>query len=673
MMPTPMPLRRLFAVSSVLFLIVLAISPAKNALRPYRALQREYAGLGMARAKSLKAAEAYRERPVAIQQIWLRDLDDRVDRCTTCHLGVADPLMDGAPAPFRRHTRTAHTPGGVDRYGCTACHGGQGLATFEEDAHGAAREAGPPMVPAAYIEAGCGRCHRSDVVSEAPILSRGRALMARANCFGCHAARGQETFRPDAPPLTTLPVKTGGEWLRRWLRDPKAVDPNARMPHFQLSEPEIEALVHHLFNAAVPPDLAARVAAAEHEPAGDAANGKKLFSEGRCISCHTVEGKGNASAPELSKVASAATRGWLLAFLRDPQAFAPRTRMPRYHFSDAESRDVVAYMQDELRDYEAPQNILEPVRVNQTLAETGQTLFRRYGCFACHSSGAPEAERFGPDLDGIGDKKAASLDFGRRTDLPRTLAAWLGAKIAAPRSFAQGLKMPSFGFGPEDTRALVTALLSLNAQTVPEGYRPTPARAAAVVPGGPVGALIERYRCLTCHEIGDRGGDIATAPLTLEGSKVKREWLVDYLVLPYTLRPILEERMPVLHVPREEAVQLADAIEAFYLDPAIPADPFAGRPVSDADPTEGERLYAALGCRACHILGASGGYYGPPLTEAGKRLKPGWVFAWLKGPQRWRSDVRCPDYGLSDTDALRLTAYLEASRPARVASNGASR
>jgi hypothetical protein len=118
--------------------------------------------------------------------------------------------------------------------------------------------------------------------------------------------------------------------------------------------------------------------------------------------------------------------------------------------------------------------------------------------------------------------------------------------------------------------------------------------------------------------------------------------------------------MPVLKMPREEATQLADALQNFYLDPSIPENPFAGRAASDADPVEGQRLYVGLGCRSCHILGSSGGYYGPPLTEAGKRLKPGWTYTWLKGPQRWRADVRCPDYGLSDTDALRLTAYLEA-------------
>ena len=118
-----MPLRRLFAASSVLFLLVLAISPAKNAFRSYRSLQRQFRKLGSSRAHSLKAAQGYETRPVAIQQIWLRDFENRVDRCTTCHLGVADPLMAGAPRPFDLHPGTPHTPGAFDRFGCTPCHG----------------------------------------------------------------------------------------------------------------------------------------------------------------------------------------------------------------------------------------------------------------------------------------------------------------------------------------------------------------------------------------------------------------------------------------------------------------------------------------------------------------------------------------------------------------------
>lgn len=653
-----MTLRRLFALSSLAFLIVLAFSPVKNALRPYRALQRQFRLVGIARASSGKAAEMYSSRPIAIQQVWIPELNNRVDRCTTCHLGVVDAAMTSAPEPFRTHPPTFHTPRDVQRFGCTACHGGEGLATDESDAHGTSADATSPILPAELIEAGCGRCHDAEVVRDAPTLSIGRALMTKSNCFACHKARGHEDFRADAPPLETLSMKTGAEWLRRWLSNPKAVDANSTMPNFQLTGDDIKVLSHYLFARPVPPQLQHAIELAGAEPNGDSAHGKTLFAESRCISCHTVNGKGNGSAPELGTIASRASRGWLIAFVRDPHAFYPQTRMPRYSFTDADVRDIVAWFEDELKDFDAPPNILEPLRVNQTFAEKGEKLFKSAGCFACHG-GVKEGERFGPDLYGIGERKATSLDFGKRTDLPRTLAAWLAAKISTPRSFASGLKMPTFAFDAAQKRAIVTALLAIPATPVPDAYHSAPVQQAAIVPAGAVGELMSRYRCLSCHQIGRVGGDISTAPLTFEGSKVNHDWLVNYLAVPYSIRPIIAERMPVLKVSKEEAVRLADAIAMIYVDPTTPDDPFAGRPASDHDATEGERLYTTFGCRSCHIIGKVGGYYGPPLTETKARLKPGWVFRFLQNPQRWRADVRCPNYGMTDTDALRVTAYLE--------------
>ena len=280
-----MPLRRLFAASSVLFLLVLAISPAKNALRSYRSLQRQYRKLASSRAHSLKAAQGYQARPVAIQQIWLRDFENRVDRCTTCHLGVADPLMAGAPRPFGLHPGTPHTPEAFDRFGCTSCHGGQGLATTQADAHGTAADAGPPMTPPASIEAGCGRCHLSESVAGAPVLSRGRALIARAGLLrlprraragrvplGGPAARdppaqdrrrvgealaeGSEVDRPERHDAQLPPHRSGDRRALAFpLRRPGAEGPRgpdrsrggraARQPR-ERQEARVGVAVHHL-------------------------------------------------------------------------------------------------------------------------------------------------------------------------------------------------------------------------------------------------------------------------------------------------------------------------------------------------------------------------------------------------------------------------------------------
>ena len=97
-------------------------------------------------------------------------------------------------------------------------------------------------------------------------------------------------------------------------------------------------------------------------------------------------------------------------------------------------------------------------------------------------------------------------------------------------------------------------------------------------------------------------------------------------------------------MPRQEAALLADAIESFYVDPAIPEDPFAGRPATDADPAEGPApVHDARLPRLSRNSENKGGYYGPPLADSAARLKPGWVFTWLKGPQRWRANMPLPE------------------------------
>ena len=59
--------------------------------------------------------------PAGIQQIWVKALD-RVDRCTTCHLGVEWKGMESAPEPFRTHSLDVLTQHPTAKFGCTVCH-----------------------------------------------------------------------------------------------------------------------------------------------------------------------------------------------------------------------------------------------------------------------------------------------------------------------------------------------------------------------------------------------------------------------------------------------------------------------------------------------------------------------------------------------------------------------
>jgi predicted nucleic acid-binding Zn-ribbon protein len=84
-----------------------------------------------------------------IQQIVLDNLQDdyhfakvqKVDRCTTCHLGIDQKGFEDAPQPFRTHPKmdlylSTSSPHPVERFGCTVCHGGNGHSVnFKDAAH----------------------------------------------------------------------------------------------------------------------------------------------------------------------------------------------------------------------------------------------------------------------------------------------------------------------------------------------------------------------------------------------------------------------------------------------------------------------------------------------------------------------------------------------------------
>jgi mono/diheme cytochrome c family protein len=657
-----------FAVSSVVFLIVLAVSPIKDYFREYRHYQSEYRRRQIQSAASLKELKQARAREVGVRQIWLPALDNHVDRCITCHLGVDDPRMSGASEPFRQHPRTPHTPGDFDRFGCVACHLGQGRATTVAEAHGRVRDWSSPVLPVRYTEAACGRCHLGDTVPEASLLSEGRALMTRVGCFGCHKVAGHEGWKSEAPDLAGLSQKTNPAWLAAWIRSPRSLRPGVWMPDFGLRSAEIDSVVAFLWTR--PPWVDLDVDSARVTAAGNPDRGKVLFSISRCISCHTIEGRGNGSAPELSGVGSKVTRRWLVAFLADPQRFYPDTKMPRYHFNTQQLADLTDYMMQEFTDASAP-TPTPGLHSADRVVEAGETIFRRVGCNGCHQiAGQNQGAGIGPELTGIGDKPVDRLDFGRRSDLPRALPDWLAAKVTNPRSFRDGLKMPRFGFTKHETEALTTALLSLGRAPVPVAYR-VPAREAAYTPPGRFGELVRQYRCMSCHQIGGAGGDISTAPLTAEGSKVRESWLASYLKLPTTVRPLLEERMIQLQMPDEQRSFIASFAENVLRNDSIPGEIFAKAPAREEVERGRKLFHERYGCQACHMIDGKGGFYGPTLDGAGQRLKTGWIYSWLKGPQRWREDVREPDYGLDDADARALTAYV-ASIPPLKASQGAS-
>lgn len=619
-----------------------------------------------------RALEARETAPVSdedgtsgIQQIWLADLD-RVDRCTTCHLGITAPERQRAPQPFRAHPGRwleTHRP---DRYGCTACHGGQGEATtFRGAAHRPLPDWSEPMASRELMEARCGTCHRERRPKGTDWLARGRSLMADRNCVACHEVPGHDPAEVRAPRLDGLALKVRPAWLRGWLRRPKSYLPKSRMGDFRLSERDVEALTAFLLQ----PHGRLALDAADWSRA-NVERGGEIFRRSRCVTCHEVNGRGGTLGPDLSHVGAKASRDWLYSWIRDPHRFQPKTLMPRFRFADDEARDLAAYLSSELGD--PPKDFGgSDAPPSAALAEEGRGVFEKRGCYSCHElESFPALARIGPKLGAIGDRvlEPAPLVAG---GIEPTLPNWLFTKVSGPERVLESARMPTFGFAEDEAAAVTVALLSLRAKETPAARTTHDPVRPAWVPQGEVGALVRRYRCLSCHTLGGSGHlttagtPLSTVALDRIGSQLTRDHLERFIASPYGVRVALPVRMPHLNVSPEEARTLAAYLSTVMVDDAVEGLV----PTDGATVARGRELFDRHGCIACHIAGEKGGYVGPELNGSGARLKPGWTVAWLLEPERWKPRTLEPDHGLTRPEAEALAAYV-LSLPARKAKGG---
>lgn len=181
------------------------------------------------RLRELERGSFFRRLPVAGQfhpSVTVREISPgvgsaRVDRCTPCHL-AADRAAgfegDRWPIHLRSHPRPDlvgdGSPHPIERFGCTACHGGEGRATgFESAGHrpataeqtaewaarwGPETSSDRPIRPLTLVESGCGGCHGDEVwITAAPTLDAGLELFVRLGCVGCHDAGQSGTEKTD--------------------------------------------------------------------------------------------------------------------------------------------------------------------------------------------------------------------------------------------------------------------------------------------------------------------------------------------------------------------------------------------------------------------------------------------------------------------------------------------
>jgi mono/diheme cytochrome c family protein len=185
-------------------------------------------------------------------------------------------------------------------------------------------------------------------------------------------------------------------------------------------------------------------------------------------------------------------------------------------------------------------------------------------------------------------------------------------------------------------------------------------------------SLYEALSCADCHGP-DREEEAAGIPPTLEhaGSKLKQEWVVEYLLGPHRIRWRSEGvrpnlRMPEFSLTRREAEALAKYLAERVDKDSFPDDVLEGPGSID----DGGEAFETYQCRGCHTLGGEGRKIGPDLSGAGLRLQPAYLYQFLLDPKGVVPGTSMKDLGLWDDEALALVRYLQTLRKEGVQPRG---
>ncbi len=453
--------RRLPSFFFVLSLIVLALMLAAvwQASAPaWKGYQREFHRLEAVGEPNAAAKNAVLNAALDIRQQLLPGLQ-RVDRCTTCHLGVEDPTMKSAPQPFTYHPNLApHVPA---RFGCTVCHGGQGLATDQRNAHGKVPFWEEPLLPREYIRASCGRSHKEGDVPGVPELTEGRRLFETHGCRGCHKLNG--VGGSIGPDLTQEgAVRRFPEWLERHFLDPNAVSRNSPMPNFHFTKGQARALTFYMLSL-TSGQMGAYYMSVRLIPSPS--YGRQLFVEKNCIACHSIGGVGAKNGPDLLGVTKQHSTGWLDEQLVNPELVYPGSSMPSYDLETNARKALIAFMATATAD--DAHSILsgrpKPLAPQDAAIEAGKQSFARFGCVGCHGlelqGGVPNPNSQGGEVPSL---LHASDDYTKE-EVITIIRNGKVPPLEDPKKPAPPLYMPSWKnvLAEEDVRHIADYLWSV--------------------------------------------------------------------------------------------------------------------------------------------------------------------------------------------------------------------
>ncbi len=647
---------------------------------------------------------------VGIRQIHVKDVD-LVDRCESCHMGIQEPVtltkaaMGGEEVFISHPDRDLLKIHDPEKFGCTPCHGGNGVAlTSVEKAHGYNEHWLWPLHARENLEAGCQQCHTQEIVTEmAPTLDAGREIFRLRGCMACHRYEGFDRD-PDELSAVNQDIRQLTQQKAEWTREAGfSVEKGDRTRN----NDEAQRLYQHAN------DLKVRVSGIDAKIEQDDDRARSLVREIKKV------------GPSLKEVRMKMHKEWLPVWIKNPHLWRPGTKMPTFRLDDGEVKAIAAFIWQSAVTGDLPhQPAGDP--------EKGKEAFETRGCMACHSMGEDSEKQggtFAANLSRVGEKD--NYDYlvrwvhnPRQRTLPycpfekKDITAEDYKRAGQPFVFdtehskcpndghellvMQMTPMPSLRLTEAEARDIASYLETRKkagaAPYANADYLDDPNLKARGQ------FLVRFYGCAGCHEIAglEEEQRIGTE-LTKEGSKpIER---LDFALLGhdaerdgwYTHKGFFEHKLenPAVYDRGKEKAKLdrlkmpnfnlskpeIDAVATFLLgsvDPSIPSRYFYNPGDQRRDIIEGwwvVRKYNCMGCHQVHV-GQTTVFMTlpryqdpdwkdqrpPTLIGEGARVNPEWLMRFLNNP----SLTEKPDE--MDRDGVRR--YLKARMPTFYFSDG---
>jgi mono/diheme cytochrome c family protein len=329
------------------------------------------------------------------------------------------------------------------------------------------------VLTVAVLVASLGAVWAQPVMSPSQDPLAGSRVFGSKGCVKCHSVNGVGgRVAPDLA-RTMRPRSFVDLATAMWNHLPNMTD---RMKQLGIARPQLDSkeagdLVGFLYTLNY------------FDPPGNPDAGKRLFSDKRCIVCHTVRGAGGVVGPNLDHLQQFRSPIYVASAMwnHGPQmAEKMKERgIERPTFTAKELRDLIAYLAPGTGGPEEG-----PLYVLPGRAESGRQLFAEKRCVECHAVGGAGG-RVGPDL----------VERGvRQSPMEFAATIWNKAPAMAAAMQSRGISLPQLA--PEQMADIVAYLYSVRyfaSGSVQQGY-----------------GVASQKGCLNCHALRGERGKIAS-------------------------------------------------------------------------------------------------------------------------------------------------------------------